>query len=71
MRVERMRTGISFSLTDGDRDRLIALVAARNTPQNHVWRSYAEKLAKANGVALPAGYATDFRACHRFLDQHA
>ena len=31
--------------------------------------SYAEKLANAKGVALPAGYDRDFQAC-RFLDQH-
>ena len=32
--------------------------------------SYAEKLAKSKGATLPAGYATDFQACRRFLDQH-
>jgi DNA topoisomerase III len=32
--------------------------------------SYARKLAKAKGVALPAGYDVDFQACRRFLDQH-
>ena len=30
---------ISFSLSDGVRDGLNALVADRNTPQNHVWRA--------------------------------
>jgi hypothetical protein len=35
-----MRTGISFTLTDGDRDRLNAIVADRNTPQKHVWRAW-------------------------------
>jgi transposase len=34
-----MRTGISFSLTPEDRDRLSALVADRNAPQKHVWRA--------------------------------
>jgi hypothetical protein len=34
-----MRTGISFSLADCDRDGLNALVADRNTPQKHVWRA--------------------------------
>ena len=34
-----MRTGISFSLADGDRDRLNALFVDRNTPQKHVWRA--------------------------------
>jgi hypothetical protein len=33
-----MRTGISFTLTTCDRDRLSALVADRNAPQKHVWR---------------------------------
>jgi hypothetical protein len=32
--------------------------------------SYAEKLAKAKGLFLPAGYYRDFQACRRFLDQH-
>jgi hypothetical protein len=32
--------------------------------------SYAEKLAKAKGVAPPAGFNTDFQPCRRFLDQH-
>lgn len=31
---------------------------------------YAQKLAKAKGVSLPAGYDRDFQACRRFLDQH-
>jgi DNA topoisomerase III len=31
---------------------------------------YAQKLAKAKGVALPPGYDRDFQACRRFLDQH-
>jgi hypothetical protein len=34
-----MRTGISFSLTPKDRDRLLALVADRNAAQKHVWRA--------------------------------
>ena len=34
-----MRTGISFIVTDSDRDRLNALLADRNTPQKHVWRA--------------------------------
>ena len=32
--------------------------------------TYAEKLAKAKKLPLPAGYSQDFRACRRFLDQH-
>ncbi|MGB9164222.1 MAG: DNA topoisomerase [Rhodomicrobium sp.] len=32
--------------------------------------AYAEKLAKTKKLPLPAGYAQDFQACRRFLDQH-
>ncbi len=32
--------------------------------------AYAEKLAKAKKLPLPAGYAQDFQACRRFLDQY-
>ena len=39
MRIWRMRTGISITLRDGDRQRLNAIVAGRNTPQKHVWRA--------------------------------
>lgn len=34
-----MRTGISFTLTNGDRQRLDAIVADRNAPHKHVWRA--------------------------------
>ena len=34
-----MRTGISFTLCDGDRQRLDAIVADRNASQKHVWRA--------------------------------
>jgi hypothetical protein len=34
-----MRTGISFVLSDDDRQRLDSIVTDRNTPQKHVWRS--------------------------------
>jgi len=39
MRVWRMRTGISFSVTLSDRRRLEDLVKDRNAPQKHVWRA--------------------------------
>jgi transposase len=39
MRIWRMRTGISFTLSDSDRQRLDALIADRNAPQKHVWRA--------------------------------
>ena len=34
-----MRTGIDFTVSDGDRQRLEAIVADRNSSQKHVWRA--------------------------------
>jgi transposase len=34
-----MRTGISIDVTASDRERLLAIVADRNSPQKHVWRA--------------------------------
>jgi len=34
-----MRSGISIAVTASDRTRLEALVAARGSPQKHVWRA--------------------------------
>jgi transposase len=34
-----MRTGISFTLTGSDRQRLNAIICDRNAPQKHVWRA--------------------------------
>jgi len=34
-----MRTGVSFSVSSSDRQRLEAVVADRNSPQKHVWRA--------------------------------
>jgi transposase len=39
MRIGGMRTGISIEVTSGDRERLLAIVADRNSPQKHVWRA--------------------------------
>ncbi len=39
MRVWAMRKGISIDVTPGDRARLEAVVADRNSPQKHVWRA--------------------------------
>jgi transposase len=39
MRIEGMRTGISIRLTGEDRERLLAVIANRNSPQKHVWRA--------------------------------
>ena len=35
----RMRNGITFSLSEADRERLIGIVAAPLSPQKHVWRA--------------------------------
>ena len=34
-----MRSGISITLSDSERQRLDAIVADRNAPQKHVWRA--------------------------------
>jgi hypothetical protein len=34
-----MRNGITFSLSEADRERLIGIVAAPLSPQKHVWRA--------------------------------
>src|SRR4051794_29463592 len=34
-----MRTGISIDVTAHDRERLLAIVPDRNSPQKHVWRA--------------------------------
>jgi hypothetical protein len=39
VRVCRLRTGISISITPADLDRLRDLVKDRNAPQKHVWRA--------------------------------
>jgi transposase len=44
-----MRTGIEVRLGPGDRDRLEAIVASRNSPQKHVWRSRIVLLS-ADGI---------------------
>ena len=49
MRVWRMRTGISFTVSRIDRQRLIALIRDRNAPQKHVWRAEIILLS-ADGV---------------------
>ena len=38
MRVCRIRTGISFSVSAADRDRLEAVIDHAGSPQRHVWR---------------------------------
>ena len=49
MRVWHMRTGISFTVSSADRQRLTALVKDRNAPQKHVWRA-AIILLSADGI---------------------
>jgi transposase len=44
-----MRTGVSIRLCVGDRERLEAIVASRNSPQKHVWRSRIVLLS-ADGI---------------------
>lgn len=44
-------------------------VAVRAAPTARMV-AYAEKLAKTKKLPLPPGYAQDFQACRRFLDQH-
>ena len=44
-----MRTGISFTVSSNDRQRLTALVRDRNAPQKHVWRAKIVLLS-ADGV---------------------
>ena len=34
-----MRTGITVDVTPADRERLLAVVSDRNSPQKHVWRA--------------------------------
>ena len=49
MRLWRMRTGISITVTPSDRLRLEALVRDRNAPQKQVWRAEIVLLS-ADGV---------------------
>jgi DNA topoisomerase-3 len=44
--------------------------AATRTAPTARMVAYAEKLAKSKKLPLPPGYAQDFKACRRFLDQH-
>jgi len=46
-----------------------AAAAARTAPTARMI-AYAEKLAKTKRLPLPPGYAQDFHACRRFLDQY-
>jgi Homeodomain-like domain len=53
MAVWVMRTGISLSLVEADRQLLEALVSDRNTPQKHVWRARIVLLS-ADGLGTNA-----------------
>jgi Winged helix-turn helix len=48
-----MRTGISFSVTSADLDRLGAVINDRNAPQKHVWRAQIVLLS-AEGLGTNA-----------------
>jgi transposase len=56
-----MRTGISFSVTPADTDRLRAVVRRRNAPQKHVWRARIVLLSTegwgANAIMRETGKA--------------
>ena len=39
MRVSRMRERITIDISGIDRQRLVAIVTDRNSPQKHVWRA--------------------------------
>ena len=75
MRVWVMRTGISITLSEGDRQRLEALVADRNTPQKHVWRArivlFSADGAGTNAVMAATGTskATVWRWQARFMEE--
>ncbi|RUV90120.1 helix-turn-helix domain-containing protein, partial [Mesorhizobium sp. M5C.F.Ca.IN.020.14.1.1] len=49
MRIWRMRTGISLTVSPSDHRRLTALASDRNSPQKHVWRAEIVLLS-ADGV---------------------
>ena len=48
-----MRTGIQFTVTPTDRDRLEAIISAPSSPQKHVWRARIVLLS-ADGVGASA-----------------
>ena len=52
MRVWGMRTGVTFSVTAADLDRLCGLIGDRNAAQKHVWR--ARILLSAEGLSTNA-----------------
>ena len=49
MRVCRMRSGISITLTPTDRSRLDVVIGDRNSPQKHVWRCRIVQLSADGG----------------------
>ena len=51
VRVCAMRTGLVVEVTAAEHDRLIAIVADRNSPQKHVWRA-GIVLATADGLGM-------------------
>jgi hypothetical protein len=70
-----MRTGISIGVTASDRARLEAIVAARSSPQKHVWRAQIilltdEGLGTAGIMAATAKSKTCvWRWQERFMDE--
>jgi len=72
-------SGRKAASTKPKRPRRAKAVQARSAPETSAavrtaptarMVAYAEKLAKTKKLPLPAGYAQDFQACRRFLDQH-
>jgi len=71
MRVCGMRTGITFTLSPRDRQRLEAVVADRNAPQKHVWRARIVLLS-ADGLgtnAIMAATGTAKRTVWRWQER--
>src|SRR5919199_2038090 len=69
----RMRKGVDVRLGPGDRERLEAVVASRNSPQKHVWRARIVLLS-ADGVGTMEiqrqtgkGKPTIWRGQERFM----
>ena len=75
MRFSRMRTGISLSVSTGDRRRLATLVKDRNTPQKHVWRAEIVLLSAegigTNGIMRRTGKSKTcvWRWQERFMEE--
>ena len=61
-----MRTGITIEVTAGDRTRLEAIAADRNSPQKHVWRANIVLLTGAGCGTVEIMRRTGKATPHRF-----